>query len=83
MIFTECPYCDKPAIISWESGDGGSFGAHQCEECKEVMWYECTSFAGGTVTHEDFVKEKVPKADHDKVNQMRLNLIEENEDQTN
>jgi len=80
MIFTECPYCDSPQVILWESGDGGSYGPQMCSECDEVMWYECTSFGGGTMTHEDFITNIVPPEDTEKVNQLKLSYIAKNEE---
>ena len=44
MIFSECINCNSAIIINWEIEDGGSYYRNECEKCKSISFYECTSF---------------------------------------
>jgi hypothetical protein len=63
MIFTECPYCDKPQAFAWGSGDPTGYFPSRCRNCGGVMWVETTSFGGVTRTTESFKKEVMRPGD--------------------
>lgn len=58
MIFTECCYCDEPFIVYYEAGDRGAGGFYktQCKKCGKNNFSELVSFAGETLTEEEFWK---------------------------
>jgi hypothetical protein len=78
MITTECPYCDEPQMIGWESGDPTGYFPNRCNKCQKVMWVEATSFGGETCSHEDFLKEICRPGDEEKVNTAAENATVQN-----
>jgi len=67
LIFTSCPYCQRPDIFALTRT--GKWLATRCRGCSKVMWVEMVRESGTTISSETLLS-MAPEGDRLKIEEL-------------